>query len=79
MEWTADQAMRRLEPDVTRTEWVHRTAGVAVVERRLPLAWVGRKLDLAVAGNGRTYAVTDNDGLDDATGETVFLDLGRLL
>ncbi|MGE2732497.1 esterase-like activity of phytase family protein [Mycolicibacterium vaccae] len=31
---------------------------------------------LAVAGNGRLYVVTDNDGLDDANGETVFLDLG---
>lgn len=31
---------------------------------------------LAVGGNGRLYVVTDNDGLDDANGETVFLDLG---
>ena len=30
----------------------------------------------AVAGNGNLYVVTDNDGLDDAGGETVFLDLG---
>lgn len=30
----------------------------------------------AVAGNGKLYVVTDNDGLDDANGETVFLDLG---
>ncbi|TCN56012.1 phytase-like protein with esterase activity [Rhodococcus sp. SMB37] len=30
----------------------------------------------AVAGNGNLYVVTDNDGLDDANGETVFLDLG---
>ncbi|GGK87938.1 esterase-like activity of phytase family protein [Mangrovihabitans endophyticus] len=42
--------------------------------------WVQDKVEgLAVAGDGRTYAVTDNDGLDDATGETVFLRLGRLL
>ena len=42
--------------------------------------WVQDKVEgLAVAGNGRTYAVTDNDGLDDATGETVFLPLGKLL
>ncbi|BCJ45163.1 hypothetical protein GCM10010168_69640 [Actinoplanes ianthinogenes] len=42
--------------------------------------WVQDKLEgLAVAGNGHTYAVTDNDALDDATGETVFLDLGHLL
>lgn len=30
----------------------------------------------AIAGNGNLYVVTDNDGLEDANGETVFLDLG---
>ncbi|WP_433794076.1 esterase-like activity of phytase family protein [Actinoplanes sp. CA-252034] len=56
-----------------------------LVKDLLPLlradgGWVQDKVEgLAVAGNGRTYAVTDNDGLDDSTGETVFLDLGRLL
>ena len=30
----------------------------------------------AIAGNGNLYIVTDNDGLDDANGETQFLDLG---
>lgn len=30
----------------------------------------------AIAGNGRLYVVTDNDGLDDANGETQFFDLG---
>jgi hypothetical protein len=34
---------------------------------------------LAVAGNGQTYAVTDNDAIDDATGETLFPRFGRLL
>ncbi|MFE6282684.1 esterase-like activity of phytase family protein [Streptomyces sp. NPDC057877] len=39
--------------------------------------WTQEKLEgLTVAGDGSVYAVTDNDGLDDATGETVFLDLG---
>ncbi|GAB3182891.1 esterase-like activity of phytase family protein [Streptomyces incanus] len=31
---------------------------------------------LTVGGDGRVYAVTDNDALDDASGETVFLRLG---
>lgn len=31
---------------------------------------------MTVGGNGNLYVVTDNDGLDDANGETVFLDLG---
>lgn len=30
----------------------------------------------AVTGNGNLYVVTDNDGLDDANGETQFFDLG---
>ncbi|WP_328466820.1 esterase-like activity of phytase family protein [Actinoplanes sp. NBC_00393] len=56
-----------------------------LVKDLLPLlkadgGWVQDKVEgLAVAGDGRTYAVTDNDGIDDAAGETVFLDLGRLL
>lgn len=40
--------------------------------------WVQEKVEgLAVARNGQVYAVTDNDGVEDATGETVFLRLGR--
>ncbi|OMB94432.1 alkaline phosphatase [Mycobacterium sp. NS-7484] len=31
---------------------------------------------VAIAGNENLYVITDNDGLDDANGETVFLDLG---
>ncbi|MFE0630732.1 esterase-like activity of phytase family protein [Streptomyces sp. NPDC058864] len=39
--------------------------------------WTQEKLEgLTVGGDGHVYAVTDNDGLADATGETVFLDLG---
>jgi DNA-binding beta-propeller fold protein YncE len=30
----------------------------------------------AIAGNGKLYVVTDNDGVEDANGETQFLDLG---
>ena len=32
---------------------------------------------LAVTADGEVYVVTDNDGVDDATGETVFLGLGH--
>ncbi|WP_251152729.1 esterase-like activity of phytase family protein [Cellulosimicrobium sp. Marseille-Q4280] len=39
--------------------------------------WTQEKLEgLAVAGDGTVYAVTDNDGTSDATGETVLLGLG---
>jgi hypothetical protein len=33
---------------------------------------------LAVEASGQAYVVTDNDGLDDSSGETLFLDLGVL-
>jgi hypothetical protein len=40
--------------------------------------WTAEKLEgVAVAADGSLYIVTDNDGVDDATGETVFLDLGH--
>lgn len=41
--------------------------------------WTPEKVEgFAVGADGRAYIVTDNDGLDDATGETLFLDLGAL-
>ena len=59
VEWTADQAMRRLLPDTGRTEWVDATGGVALVERRLDDAWVGHKLaDLEDGGAWRVVALT---------------------
>lgn len=46
-----------------------------VLERRS--IWTAEKLEgLAVTPKGRVFAVTDNDGVDDATGETIFLRLG---
>jgi hypothetical protein len=39
--------------------------------------WTQEKLEgLTVGGDGQVYAVTDNDAVTDATGETVFLRLG---
>jgi hypothetical protein len=44
---------------------------------RAPKGWVQEKLEgLTVGADGNVYAVTDNDGLKDATGETQFLRLG---
>lgn len=42
--------------------------------------WVHDKLEgLARTADGRVYVVTDNDGVDDSTGETQFLKLGKTL
>ena len=39
--------------------------------------WTQEKLEgFTIAADGEVFAVTDNDGLKDATGETVFLRLG---
>jgi hypothetical protein len=39
--------------------------------------WTAEKLEgLAISADRQLYAVTDNDGVDDAPGETVFLHLG---
>jgi hypothetical protein len=39
--------------------------------------WVQEKVEgLAVGGDRQVYVVTDNDGVEDATGETLFLRLG---
>jgi hypothetical protein len=40
--------------------------------------WTAEKLEgLGVGADGEIYIVTDNDGVDGATGETVFLRLGN--
>lgn len=40
--------------------------------------WIHDKLEgFAVTADGATYVVTDNDGVDDSSGETQFLRLGR--
>ncbi len=53
------------------------TAHDLLPDLRATNGWVQEKVEgMAVAGNGELYVVTDNDGLDDATGETVLLRLG---
>jgi hypothetical protein len=79
--------VKRIYPvDLPRTD---PAAGTLPVLRRrlafdvLPLlrstnGWTQEKLEgLAIGNNGELYAVTDNDALQNATGETVFLRLGR--
>jgi trk system potassium uptake protein len=58
VEWTTDQALRRLFPTETRTEWVDPTGSVAVVERSLPDAWAGHLLDGLDDARWRLIAVT---------------------
>ena len=46
---------------------------------RATRGWISDKPEgLALLANGELVAVTDNDGVDDATGETLFLRLGEV-
>ena len=59
--WTTDQAMRRLVPDEAGTELVEPTGKVAIVEREVPAAAVGRPLtDFDEPGRFRVAAITRN-------------------
>ena len=61
VEWTTDQAMRRLLPDETRAEWVDPTGGIALVERRLVTGWVGQPVSaLERADQWRIVSLTRN-------------------
>lgn len=57
---------------------VEKTTAIDVLPQlRATAGWTQEKLEgFAVAADGRLYGVTDNDGLKDSTGETVFLRLG---
>ncbi|MBW3651878.1 MAG: TrkA family potassium uptake protein [Actinobacteria bacterium] len=57
--WTTEQALRKLLPAETRTEWIDPTGKVYLVERALPGAWAGRTLsELEEPGRWRLSAVT---------------------
>jgi trk system potassium uptake protein len=72
VEWTTDQALRRLLPEESRAEWVDPTGGVALIERRLPDTWVGRKLqELEEPGRWRIVSLT-------RTGKAQLADLSLL-
>jgi trk system potassium uptake protein len=57
--WTVDQVVRRLLPERTVTEWSSPQGEVVTVERSLPSAWVGYRLDdLEVLGRVRLTALS---------------------
>lgn len=43
--WTTDQVLRRLLPERTEVAWTDPSGTLNVVERPIPDAWAGRKLD----------------------------------
>ena len=53
-----------------------RVARDLLPDLRATNGWVQEKVEGLAVSRGRVFLVTDNDGVEDATGETVFLDLG---
>jgi trk system potassium uptake protein len=49
--WTVDQVVRRLFPERSATEWTDPSGQIALVERAIPVSWVGRSLDEVLAGD----------------------------
>lgn len=43
--WTVDQALRRLFPGKVTSEWTDASGQLLLVERGLPAAWAGRRLE----------------------------------
>ncbi len=65
------------QSDTTPQVLPKRLARNLVPDLQATNGYVQEKVEgVAIAGNQNLYVVTDNDGLDDANGETVFLDLG---
>lgn len=57
--WTVDQVVRRLLPERAVTEWSSPQGEVVMVERSLPAAWVGFRLEqLEVTGLVRLTAIS---------------------
>lgn len=66
--------------DGAKPQKVKKAVAVDVLPKLQALnGWTQEKLEgFTIAADGEAYAVTDNDALDDATGETVFLRLGKV-
>ena len=65
------------EPDNTPVVLPKTLARNLLPDLQATRGFVQEKVEgFAIAGNGKLYVVTDNDGVEDANGETVFLDLG---
>jgi trk system potassium uptake protein TrkA len=59
VQWTTDQVLRRILPDVSATEWVDPSARIVMVERPVAASWAGRRLvDLDLPGLARVAALS---------------------
>jgi len=58
VQWATERVLRRILPEAGLVEWSDPSARVCVVERTVPGAWAGRKLEeLELDGNARVVAL----------------------
>jgi trk system potassium uptake protein TrkA len=59
VQWTIERVLRRILPDAPAVEWIDPSARVCLVERLVPPAWAGRKVEeLEVSGQAHVVALT---------------------
>src|SRR4051812_23313333 len=59
VQWTIERVLRRILPESTSVEWIDPSANVCLVERVVPAARAGRRLDeLDIDGVARVVALS---------------------
>lgn len=57
VKWTAERVLRRIMTDRPAVEWVDPSAALSIVERIVPDAWVGERIERLGEGTGRVVAL----------------------
>ena len=60
--WTTDQVRRRLFPELSTVDWSDSTGTLRLVERALPKAWAGQKLDALDGGSDMRLVALSRGG-----------------
>jgi trk system potassium uptake protein TrkA len=59
VEWATERVLQRILPERATADWVDPSASVMLVERPVPTAWAGKKVqDLDLLGHARIAAIT---------------------
>ena len=77
--WTSERVMRRLLPDEPSVEWVDPSAKLMLVERTVPVSWVGKKLSEFESGGICRVAAVSRLGVSSLPSADLVLQNGDLL
>jgi trk system potassium uptake protein TrkA len=58
VQWTIERVLRRILPDAPSVEWIDPSAKVCLIERLVPKAWAGHRVEeLEVVGQALVVAL----------------------